>query len=383
MTARRAGAVLVAGSVLVGVVASAGSAAAAPSLWDQFAAANRQRCGQLVEEAGRLAARDARAAVQTLRAVGERCADDRDALQSAGEELLRLHQFSDGRLVLERARTLADQAPPSTGDRDAALAFHLGFAREVTGDLEGAIDEHRRLEAMGGLPPPNRYLVHYDLGDELMAAGRLGEAIDEYRRAVALSTDKPVPRLALAVALDRDGQRDRARAEAAIAVTLDPDLRQLASDEYVFVPPADQHYYRAVALLARGNAAEARLALRAFLRDLPDGPYAALATERLAELERLVDPRELEVSGTGLDTRGLAGALGPAVAALESCLPDGRVVRLKLTVARSALHADPAYPAAGCLNAALAQVQSKVIPLSWHGAVVLPLAGRRSAPSHP
>ena len=42
---------------------------------------------------------------------------------------------------------LADAAQPSV-ERDIALAFYLGFAREVTGDLEGAIDEHRRHSAL-------------------------------------------------------------------------------------------------------------------------------------------------------------------------------------------------------------------------------------------
>lgn len=364
------------------VVAAAARAYAAPSLWDDVADAGRQRCQALVTEAEHLAPKNPRSAVQTLRAVGARCANDRDALESAGEALLGLREFPDGRLLLERARQLADAAPDKP-EREALLAFHLGFAREVTGDLDGAIEEHRRLEAAGGLPPPNQYLVHYDLGDELMAAGRLAEAIDEYRRAVALAPDKPVPRLALAVALDRDGQLDRAHAEANVAVTLDPDLRLVSSDDYVFVPAADLHYYRGLALLTRGSVAEARLELRTFVRDLPDGPYTATARARLAAAERLVDARELEVSSAGLDTRAFARALGPLVGALEDCLADGRVARLRLLVAQGTLRTEPGHPAAACVDPVLSRVDNSFVPTAWRGSVVVPLAGRRSAASRP
>lgn len=360
------------------------AAVAGPSLWDDVANAERQRCRQLLAVADRLAGKDARAAVQALRKVGERCGNDRAALQAAGETLLSMRQLSDGRLLLERARVLADASPSGSPERDASLAFHLGFAREVTGDLAGAIEEHRRLESMGGLPSPNQYLVHYDLGDELMAVGRLSEAIDEYRRAVALAPDKPVPRLALAVALDRDEQVDRARVELNTVLTLDPELLRLTSDEYIFVPAADAFYYRALALLARGSAADARLALRTFLRELPDGPYAAVARERLASAEQLVDARELEVSSRDVDTRALAHLLGPVVGGLEDCLPDGRVVRVRLlVVGRGRLRSEAGHPAAECLNDVLSQVDTSRLRIGIHGSVLLPLAGRRTAASRP
>src|SRR5262249_55005711 len=158
--------------------------------------------------------------------------------------LLTLRQYPDARQALERAQVVArDQ--PSTREDEAELAFHLGFAREVTSDLDGAVEAHRALAAMGGLPPPNQYLVHYDLGDELMALGRLSEAIDEYRQAVQLAPDKPIPRLAYAVALDRDGQTDKSHAEIGVVLSLDPQLRRLDGDEYVFVPGPDIHFYRA------------------------------------------------------------------------------------------------------------------------------------------
>src|SRR5207248_10906820 len=153
---------------------------------------------------------------------------------------------------------------------------------------------------MGGLPAPNQYLVHYNLGDELMAVGRLEEAIEEYRRAVLLAPDRSMPRLALAVALDREGELDKSREALSIALSIDPQLRRVFSDEYVFVPPADAHYYLALGMLARGLTAETRIQLRAFVAALPNGPYTAQAAERLTTVQHLVDGRELEVSDAGI-----------------------------------------------------------------------------------
>ena len=117
-----------------------------------------------------------------------------------------------------------------------------------------------------------------------MALGRLAEAIDEYRRAVALAPSKPIVRLALAVALDRDEQIDavahrarrraRLRSRAAAA-----SLPRTTSS----CPPAER------ALLPGAGAARARLdgrsARRAatFLARASGGSYAAHARQRLAE----------------------------------------------------------------------------------------------------
>ncbi len=373
---------ILAGLLVLGLAAAA-PAGATP--WDEVAHPNRRRCLQLVAEGSTLAdAHQWKAATQAVRTAATLCPSDRFVLQHAGETLLGAHEYAEGRQRLERARTLVDA--PATHDDELSLAFLLGFAREVTGDLDGAIEEHRRLEAMGGMAAPNQYLVHYDLGDELMAVGRLGEAIDEYRRAVTLASAKPVVRLALAVALDRDEQIDQARAELAGVLAFDPDLRSLAPEkesDYVFVPPEEVYYYRALALAERGALAEARLNLRQFIAELPTSPYAAHARRRLAEAEERVDPRELEVSAAGVDTRVVARALGPVVAALESCLPGDKIMRVRLQLGRGSLHAEPDHPAAECLDRALSRVDARLLATLHAGSLVVPLAARRAAPSAP
>jgi tetratricopeptide (TPR) repeat protein len=361
---------------------TATTASAAP-VWEEVARPNRRRCSQWLEEAAQARAHDqTQAAAVLLRKAGGLCPDERDVLQALGEALLTLRQFPDARQALERARAVAREQPASR-DVEAALLFHLGFAREVTGDLEGAIESHRTLEALGGLPPPNQYLVHYDLGDELMGVGRLAEAIDEYRRAVALAPDRAIPRLALAVALDRDGQSDKSRAELSVVLSLDPQLRRMDGDEYVFVPAADGYYYRAVAAAARGATAEARSWLRMFLADLPEGPYAHHARQRLDELEQTVDAREVDVLGGNVDTRLWARALSPAVRGLEDCLPAPRVMRLAFTVTSLGIRAQATHPAAACLDRALAHADPTVRTRGGGGSFSIPLAGRRAAASAP
>jgi tetratricopeptide (TPR) repeat protein len=356
------------------VVASSRVAVAAP-LWDDIAHPARRRCAALLEQAKQARAHDLAAnAANLLRQATTLCPDDRDVLQSLGETLLAAHELEDARQVLERAHLLSVDKPASR-EADVALAFHLGFAREVTGDLAGAIEAHRALEAMGGLPPPNRYLVHYDLADELMAVGRLAEAIDEYRTAVSLAPDKPVVRLALAVALDRDGQVDKSRAEVDAVLSIDPVLYGLNNGDYVFVPSGDEHYYRALGLSARGSIAEARVEMRRFVAKLPDSPYIELARQRLADFERQLDPREID--GAPGDPLIVARALGPLLPSLEECLPGPEVLRVGLTWTKAGIRTRPDHPAAACLDRTLVRADlPKRRPAT--GSFTIPLAGRRS-----
>jgi tetratricopeptide (TPR) repeat protein len=358
----------------------------ATPLWPELAQPRRRHCSAMLEAGAQARAHDQlQQALAVLRDAATACANDREILQALGEALLTGRQYGEARQMLERANVLAREQP-ATHEGEAALLFHLGFAREVTGDLEGAVEAHRALAAMGGLPPPNQYLVHYDLGDELMALGRLGEAIDEYRQAIQLAPDKPIPRLAYAVALDRDGRTDRARAEVGVVLSLDPLLRRLDSEEYVFVPAADVHFYRALAYLERGAIAEARFALRAYLAELGDGPYARHARVRLAEAEGRVDPREIEVDG-GIapgDARMLAAALSPAVRALEDCLPASHVMRVGLVATGGTIRSQPSHPAAACFDRVLGQVGTPA-PRARGGRFVfsLPLSGRRATAAQP
>jgi tetratricopeptide (TPR) repeat protein len=165
--------------------------------------------------------------------------------------------------------------------------------RAIAGDLDGSLVEYRHALSLGGLGVTESWRLHFNLGDTLMALGRLGEAIDAYRRAVGASRVKPITHLALAVAYDRNQEVVNAQRELGIALSQDPPLYVALSDENIFVPAADRHYYLALGFFARGLKSRARWELRQFLHELPDGPYSARARDRLAQAEAASPPLEL------------------------------------------------------------------------------------------
>jgi len=253
-------------------------------LWDELVHPSRARCARVIDDAHRLiesrTSQGREAAVRALSAAAPGCPASPALHALLGRELVVAGDFAAARSALERARALI----PDGADHDAQLAFQLGFVRAMTGDLAGSLVEYRRAETLGGLGD-EQWLLEYDLGDDLMALGRLEEAIDRYRRSVRLApSHETMPRLALAVALERDDQLDRARAELDLALARDAGLRSLASGRFHFLPPGDEHYYRFLALRARGQLLPARRELEAFLIAIPDGPYSARARAHLRAL---------------------------------------------------------------------------------------------------
>jgi Flp pilus assembly protein TadD len=256
--------------------------AAGPSaLWDDVAHPNRARCLASLDEGRRHHARNQpELAARAFHEATRLCPDEPEGFALLGAELVEAGDFPAARAPLERARNLY-------GDEggDPALAFHLGFTRALAGDLDGSLLEYRRALQLGGLGLADNWLLHYDMGDTLMALGRLAEATESYRRAVRASPLKAITHLALAVAFDRDQQLEAAKRELGVALSQDPLLYAVQSDQFIFVPAADRHYYLALGFLARGLKSRGRWELRQFLQALPDGPYSARARERLAQAE--------------------------------------------------------------------------------------------------
>jgi tetratricopeptide (TPR) repeat protein len=264
-------------------------AAGPSSLWEDVVHPNRGRCHELSDEGRRLMAKNAVAdALQAFSRATRLCPDEAEPFSLLGSALVEYGDFAAARPPLERARSLY-------GDDggDPALSFHLGFVRALSGDLDGSLAEYRRAIALGGLGLADNWLLFYNLGDTLMALGRLAEATDAYRRAVRASNLKPITHLALAVAYDRDQQIERAQRELSVSLSQDPQLYAVQSDQFIFVPAADRHYYLALGSLGRGLRSRARHELREFLRELPDGPFSARARERLAQAEAASPPVEL------------------------------------------------------------------------------------------
>jgi tetratricopeptide (TPR) repeat protein len=264
-------------------------AAGPSSLWEDVLHPNRARCHQLVEEGRRLVDRNATAeALRALVEAARLCPDEPEAAVMLGDTLIKSGDFAAARAPLERARLLL-------GDEggEPLLAYDLGFCRALSGDLDGSLVEYRRAVLLGGLGLADNWYLYYNLGDTLMALGRLAEATDAYRRAVRASPLKPIIHLALAVAYDRDQQLERAQKELGIALSQDPLLYAVQSDQFIFVPDGDRHYYLALGFFARGLRSRGRYELRQFLRELPDGPFSPRARERLTQAEAASPPLEL------------------------------------------------------------------------------------------
>jgi hypothetical protein len=75
--------------------------------------------------------------------------------------------------------------------------------------------------------------------------------------------------------------------------------------------------------------------------------------------------------------------LGPAVGALEECLPAGRVVTVRLVGASGTIRTEAGHPAAECLDHVLSQLDRATLKGLPAGTIVVPLAGRRAAASLP
>jgi tetratricopeptide (TPR) repeat protein len=254
-------------------------------LWDDVLHPDRLRCAQLVVEL-RFGLDSARVPPEKLRIsqllerAARRCPRNLDVQSLYGESLIGIGEHTAALKALEHARQLA----PAGEDRDPRLAFHLGFVRALAGDLEGSLREYQRAQALGGLGRNEEWLLAYDLGDTLMALGRLAEAIESYRRVVRQVPTEPVPRLALAVALDRDQQIEKSKAELTVALQVDPSLRKLLSGDFHFVPRDEIHYYLALIAFHRGKIADAQRELETFLAALPESPYALRARQHLQNL---------------------------------------------------------------------------------------------------
>lgn len=191
---------------------------------------------------------------------------------------------------LQRART-----DDHNDSLDYDLSQGLGAALSRQGRFAEAIIEYdRSLRALRGAavsPGQLRTFRALALGNSaeaLMAQGRLDEAIARYSQAEALETtdNAALHSLGLAVAYDRDGQREKSKGALLRSLTTDPAMRLFQSDQVFFVPPGDRHYYVALAAEAFGDREKAQESWLRFLRELPQSRYAAKAREHLDELRR-------------------------------------------------------------------------------------------------
>lgn len=108
---------------------------------------------------------------------------------------------------------------PAQSDQAKTAAFHLDRGRRLIGEQRNreAVDELRRAIYLA----PYEDEPHLLLGRLYQRAGRLEEAIDEFKVAL-WCRETPAGRLALGAALLEDGNKEAARKEIERALVLDP-----------------------------------------------------------------------------------------------------------------------------------------------------------------
>ena len=156
---------------------------------------------------------------------------------------------------------------------------------------------------------PGSVLLWGNSAETAMALGRLDEAIRRFEIALDRATyAEPEWQLALyglAVALDRDGQVERARLTIQRALERDPSLQRMRDDGVFFEPPGDVFYYTGLAHEVAGDAARAKDAFQEFLIAQPSSLHAVRARAHLALLRKAPPLRPATVElGVPMSVKG-------------------------------------------------------------------------------
>jgi tetratricopeptide (TPR) repeat protein len=183
--------------------------------------------------------------------------------------------------------------------RDFELTWNVSLALSKLGGLGGpnareyfdrAIAEYARWRRLADEANPDRAQQvgtgYSNCAELMMAVGRLEEAIEYYRAATDFHPNDALSWYGLAVALDRDGQWEKARASMLEALARDPTQRRLKADSVFFVPEGDIHYYEALALEVKGDLTNAISAYNRFLARSKGSLYVARAQQRLDEVKK-------------------------------------------------------------------------------------------------
>ncbi|HVZ74533.1 MAG TPA: tetratricopeptide repeat protein [Polyangia bacterium] len=286
-----------AAALVVGVLASQRVAAAGPGFWERVAASPQVEADRLSAAAEAILAADgdARAGAARAEPLVRRAlalaTDDFRALAALAEIDARAGRADAALAGLERA---CARAPD---DAVRSCWFRLGVERSRRGRHAEAIEAYeRRLDV--DAPSGGEAIVHANLGELLMATGRLREAEDRYREALRADAgtgrdDRHATTLAtygLAVVLDRAGQTTAAREMMARALALDPkasllEAARAGDGDVFFVPDGDVYYYLGLAAEVRERVDDAEAAFQEFGARAPKSPWFARARAHIAALE--------------------------------------------------------------------------------------------------
>ncbi len=267
-------------SLLALVLLAPAAAAGKPTIWDRVKQPSLARAEQLfsLAERSRVPAEDtledisiflprgtseelerqlnARAAALITIADGHELGDVR-LLYLLGDALVKADKsyLPEARLRLRQALELAPDSPLA-----ARAWFQLGIAE---GKLRNhAAERHAFSEALDReWEPELRATLITNRAESTMTSGRLGLAIQDYRRALAESRSALTQALALwglAVATERDGDLPRALelARRAASLRFGPQSHVVVAidlPDVFFTPDYEKNYYRALAVMGEAE----------------------------------------------------------------------------------------------------------------------------------
>ena len=134
-----------------------------------------------------------------------------------------------------------------------SMHYNLGNALQAQGKLDEAVEHYRKALAL----KPDYAEAHTNLGNALQAQGHLAAAAESYRRALALKPDLAVTHYNLGNVLQAQGKLGEAVGSYRKALALKPDY-------------AEAHYNQGNALQAQGKIDEAVASYRKALAFRPD-----------------------------------------------------------------------------------------------------------------
>ena len=203
------------------------------------------------------------------------------ALNSA---VLRDRKYADR--ALEHWRAFATLAPLDPRVTDTLFDQALVHTRLATeDDFRAAVRCYEilleRTSSAGGMRDFGTY--YGNLAETYMMIGQLADAIATYERALEYG-NSPIHGYGLAVALDRDGQNERAR-EVMLTYAMADRLSALQRDGVFFVPRGESDYYLGLGYETLGDTTRALKYYRRYIKSNAHPRYQPRAKAHIKALE--------------------------------------------------------------------------------------------------
>ena len=164
-----------------------------------------------------------------------------------------LQMLEEDRAALELLEAAIEQDPGHSTVVEAHFAAAISCARLGKPEREAA---HYEALLLRETSTHNRATALTNQAEAFMLMGDVDRAVDGYRAALELVPDAALSHWGLAVALDRSGDPQGAIEEARLALTTDPDSRQLMSPNVFFLPAYDRYWYLALGAMSRAYRAD-------------------------------------------------------------------------------------------------------------------------------